>query len=527
MKNLINFDDCATTDNYDYFLNCMRENGSYGICFYRKDVKRKMLVCYCPTNREYFEKPYRSGIKSKEITCPNESSCGCVCKFYDANHSLKGLNRSGLYGRIERYKDGVVLKKYCVTVDFSAELSSGNYDEDPAYPLERDGDIEVREAERIFYRNDGAVQSFTRLRSVYNPYSGYTMSIGTEFRRAAKFPKFSFGYLGDIASDLKGTHFEKATACISEIRRITADKHMYEGLDAILGYITKTPSLAKLYKAGFKTVVADYVHLKTVYGNLRAAGEYGLHFRSKTIKKILGAEVSKFDKIDKSEIPLERIGNYICAVKNGAKLLPENEEIICAFIFRTLVTEFFIGKAGEAIKYLRSVSKREKIIDANMYYDYLRDMKRLGYDTELPEIKFPPHLKSAHDRAASEVRERADSLCVKDFYTAVKPYIKWVYSDRDKYITPILTSTELRRWSVKFHNCSGGYVDRIRNGKCVIFLVRLRSEPLIPYFMFEMNTKTGGLVQLRGVRNSRPTEDIEAFVNGFIEKYRGRSVAYA
>lgn len=290
----------------------------------------------------------------------------------------------------------------------------------------------------------------------------------------------------------------------------------------------KTMNDRKLYEvAGFKTVVADYIHLKTIYGNLRVAGEHKLHFRSKTIKKILGVEVSKFDKIDKSAIRLERIGNYICAVKNGAKLLPENEEIICGGYFKDLVSEFFPDKASETIKFLRSVLKREKAVYVNLYYDYLRDMKRLGYDTELPEIKFPPHLKSAHDRAAAEVRERADSLCVKDFYLAVKPYSKWVYSDSDKYISPILTSTELHHWSMKFHNCSGGYVDRIRNGKCVIFLVRLRSEPLIPYYMFEMNTKTGGLIQLYGVGNTNSTEEIAAFVNGFIKKYRGRGVAYA
>lgn len=526
MKNLINFDDCATTDNYNYFLDYMRNNGKYGICFYKKDTKRKMLECYCPTNREYFEMPYRPGVNSKEMTCPNESSCVCVCKFYNAKRSLAGLNRSGLYGRIEKYKDGIVLKLYDVKVDFSAELVSGNDDEDSAYPLERDGDIEITEAERIFYRNNGKVQVFTRLRSIYNPYSGYTMGVGTEFRRTARFPKFSFCYPGDIASDLKGTYFEKASACISEIRRIIKNKHMYESLDVVLGYISKKPSLVELYKAGFKTVVADYIHYKTEYGNLRAVGEHELHFRSKTIKKILGAELSKFDKIDKTTIRLERIGNYICAVKNGAKLLPKNEEIICAGHFKDLVSEFFPGKACEAIKYLRSVLKREKIVYVNLYYDYLRDMKRLGYDTELREIRFPSNLNRAHDRAAAEVRERADSLCVKDFYKAVKPYSGWTYSDSDKYISPILTSTELHRWSMKFHNCSGGYVDRIRRGKCVIFLVRLRSEPLIPYYMFEMNTETCGLVQLYGVGNSHPTEEIELFVNGFINKYRG-GAAYA
>lgn len=122
MKNLINFDDCATTDNYNYFLDYMRNNGKYGICFYKKDTKRKMLECYCPTNRDYFEMPYRPGVNSKGMTCPNESFCECVCKFYNAKRSLAGLNRSGLYGRIEKYKDGIVLKVYDVKVPYGEKF---------------------------------------------------------------------------------------------------------------------------------------------------------------------------------------------------------------------------------------------------------------------------------------------------------------------------------------------------------------------------------------------------------------------
>lgn len=527
MENLINFDDCKTTNEYDYFRNVVRNSVSFGICFCKKNTKQKILECYCPTNRVYFETHYKPGTKIKDIVCPNECSCSRVCEFYNANFALKGLTVSELYGKIEKYKDGIVLKKYNVKVDFSAERVSGNFDEEAIYPLERDGEIEVREAERIFFRNDGKTQIFTQLCSIYNPYSGYSMGLSNYFRKASKFPKFSFKYVGGIKEDLKGTSFEKCAECVSDIREVINKQYAFETVDWCLKFITENPSLVKLYQAGFIRVVSDYVRFKGEYGNIRVAGDCGLHFRARKLQKILGVEKSKFDKIDRAIIPLERIGNYICAVKNGAKLLSENEDIIYALSFKELINDFFPGKASEAIKYLRYQSKREKIVYVSMYHDYLRDMRRLGYDTELKEIKFPPHFNAAHDRAVAELIEKEDQINVKSFYTAVIPYSDWKYGDSEKYISPVLTSTELRHWALKFHNCSGGYVERIMRGKCVIFLVRLRSEPLVPYFMFEMNAETGGLVQLFGVRNTPASEDIKTFVNGFIDKYRGRSVAYA
>ena len=63
------------------------------------------------------------------------------------------------------------------------------------------------------------------------------------------------------------------------------------------------------------------------------------------------------------------------------------------------------------------------------------------------------------------------------------------------------------------------------NGSSIIFLVRLKEFPLVPYYMFELRGKDFSLVQLRGVENSKAEKGVSDFVNGFVEKYRARVYA--
>ena len=387
MKNLINFDDCKTTDESGYFEKVVRETYRHEVCFYKKDPKKKVAECYCPTIKSVFYIDYTPGTKAKDFECPNVADCGTLCKFYDANFPQKGLNTSRIYAKLETYKDGLVMKKYNVKVDYSAEYISGNDDEDGGYPLIRDGEVTVEEVERTFFRTDGKVARFTRFARSYNPYSGWGIILRTTFRRTRKSLGVDYRYTDDFDKTLKGTAFEKTTDCIGELTEILAD---YPGdyFEDCLEHITKTPSLYKLYNSGFKQVVADYVRIMFRHGSTKGICDHRLHLRANSLPKILGVERSKFDKIDVAKIPLERIGNYIFAIKNNVQITPENEDIISSFKFIDLINDFFgTETASEAVKYLR---KQNRLAGENTiiyYYDYLEAVKYLGYDLNDKEYK--------------------------------------------------------------------------------------------------------------------------------------------
>lgn len=98
--------------------------------------------------------------------------------------------------------------------------------------------------------------------------------------------------------------------------------------------------------------------------------------------------------------------------------------------------------------------------------------------------------------------------------------------DEEKYVDLITEPNLLALWAKKFHNCSYGYCDRIINGKCVIFLVRLKAFPEYPCCMFELETGSCRVVQARGKHNHKVSKYIEDFIYGFVDEMKLR-VKYA
>ena len=122
----------------------------------------------------------------------------------------------------------------------------------------------------------------------------------------------------------------------------------------------------------------------------------------------------------------------------------------------------------------------------------------------------------AHDRVIGYYKLVGNVAKRKDFMTAIKNYANYSYEDEEKYVDLITEPNLLELWAKKFHNCSYGYCDRIINGKCVIFLVRLKAFPEYPCCMFEVDTQDLRLVQARGVNNRKVSKEIGDFVDGFV-----------
>ena len=61
------------------------------------------------------------------------------------------------------------------------------------------------------------------------------------------------------------------------------------------------------------------------------------------------------------------------------------------------------------------------------------------------------------------------------------------------------------------HHCVGTYIDRVAAKKCLIVFVRRVEEPEKPFVTVEVSN--GKIVQIRGERNSDPTEEVKKFVD--------------
>ena len=60
------------------------------------------------------------------------------------------------------------------------------------------------------------------------------------------------------------------------------------------------------------------------------------------------------------------------------------------------------------------------------------------------------------------------------------------------------------------HHCVGSYIDKVAGGRCLIVFVRRVEEPKKPYVTVEV--RDGKIAQIHGDHNSKPTEEVQKFV---------------
>lgn len=61
------------------------------------------------------------------------------------------------------------------------------------------------------------------------------------------------------------------------------------------------------------------------------------------------------------------------------------------------------------------------------------------------------------------------------------------------------------------HHCVGGYIDNVAEGRCLIVFVRRVEEPKKPYVTVEV--RDGKIAQIHGDHNSKPTEEVQKFID--------------
>lgn len=522
MENLIDFYGHKIADGTGKALRLYDEYGviKSHICFYRKNPKEKIVECYCPTTDGTFEITYAELGKKKmnEFVCPNECSCEqCGCKFYNANYPHKGLNVVDSFGYFEKCDGGVIFRGYNIKIDFSAEWYSGNFDEAGCYPLYRCGDISAKEIKRVFYGEKGNVEHYSKL---YRGYYGFYTGI-CEWRKKKNVVEGDlYKYLGDLKSDLDGTILEGIVKYAEKFNDVQGGVYI-ESFADIYAMLWKYAGVRRLVEYGFYECVREYAESVLMRGRVVADGFY---MRRNTIKGVLNVEPNIFNGIDKSVLSLRSVRSIAAAYRDyGIYPTKENVDAVLHYGFYKIVQiANNATTVRKILKYVRLQNRKNSAADFGIYYDYIVFAEKLNFDTKSKEVLFPKDLMRAHDRVIGYYRVVGNVVKRKDFMTAIKNYANYSYEDKEKYVDLITEPNLLALWSKKFDNCSYGYCDRIINGQCVIFLVRLKAFPEYPCCMFEVETDSLRVVQARDRHNHTVSKYIRDFIDGFVDKLKLR-----
>lgn len=163
----------------------------------------------------------------------------------------------------------------------------------------------------------------------------------------------------------------------------------------------------------------------------------------------------------------------------------------------------------------------------NIWTDYLRFAKELGYDMKNEIITHPKELMQAHDKAAKTVaaiqRKQAEE---KAKVVNAENKKKYAFEYAGLRIVIPTCPDDIIREGEKLRHCVGSYSDRHFSGKLTILFIRKITNPDKPYVTMEVRGKK--IVQVHGYRNdiNKPLpKSVKLFVEEF-KKYIEQPVKY-
>lgn len=170
------------------------------------------------------------------------------------------------------------------------------------------------------------------------------------------------------------------------------------------------------------------------------------------------------------------------------------------------------------------------------YISYLDTLRKLNYDMTDESYLYPKDFDKADDRVASEYQAKKDeerlkgmskqSELIKKISDGLRkmPDIQEFFKGSDGLLVYVPESAkELIEEGRLLHNCIGTYVDRIAEGKTLVFFVRRIEAPDEAFVAFEY--VNGEVVQCRYDHNEDVKDDkIINFVEKFAERLRKNNV---
>lgn len=170
---------------------------------------------------------------------------------------------------------------------------------------------------------------------------------------------------------------------------------------------------------------------------------------------------------------------------------------------------------------------KEKDIFARDYNDYLKALKKLGYDLTDTKNLFPYDFKTMHDlrvaeydsAVAKEDREKRAKLYAK-FEAAARLSKPFEYKDGCYAAIIPEQIEELIREGKELHHCVGkmGYDLKMANGEIVIVFIRSVLDIEKPLATVEYDLKRHYIRQLHGDYNNTPADDVRAFVDEWAQR---------
>ena len=157
------------------------------------------------------------------------------------------------------------------------------------------------------------------------------------------------------------------------------------------------------------------------------------------------------------------------------------------------------------------------------YLDYLNACNYLGLDMSLSKNRFPHDFKHWHDiradqyaAAKAEADRKAKQALYEQFSTVAEKYLSLQYDKRGAFICIIAHSpADLVREGEFLHHCVGrmNYDRKMIREESLIFFVRIREKPDVPFVTLEYSLRNHKVLQCYGDHDGKPDDNVLSYVH--------------
>ena len=293
---------------------------------------------------------------------------------------------------------------------------------------------------------------------------------------------------------------------------------LYQGYNIFkyLRLYRKYPQLEMLMKLGFTRIAMSTTILKRcgtdkTFCRWLSANKNQLQNKYYYIDGIVRAY--------KTKKPLEKLQSY---KETKLKLIHDSN--------LKPINELFKGKDLE--RFFDYMAKQKT--NPNTYLDYLKACQSIGLDMYDEKNRFPHDFKRWHDirideyatKKAMEDEEKRKELYAK-FACIAEKYLPLQYTKRSAFICIIAKSpADLIREGEILHHCVGrmNYDQKFAREESLIFFIRNKYEPEIPFVTVEYSLSQKKILQCYGEHDHKPSEDVLHYVNKIWLPYANKTL---
>ena len=163
-----------------------------------------------------------------------------------------------------------------------------------------------------------------------------------------------------------------------------------------------------------------------------------------------------------------------------------------------------------SVKQFIEYFKNNRLKDSNLYLDYLRFARKLGYNLKDKKYLFPKNLKKMHDEYEKQIEVAKQEELNNMLLERSKNLSQNIYENKAFIIFPANSVQALIDESSQQHNCVRTYVDSYANGECdIYFMIRVRDKDRS---LVTVEVKENKVVQQRICNNADTTKEQKRFL---------------